>query len=56
MIALAEGSVNPPGSITVSEGGLIYVVNNGGHKVTKHSSVKSDADVLTTMTVPFFQS
>jgi hypothetical protein len=37
-------------NITAGQGGLIYLINSGGHTVTKHSSVVVDANLLSTVT------
>ena len=37
-------------NITSGQGGLVYLINTGGHTVTKDSAVKADANFLTTVT------
>jgi len=37
-------------NITSGQGGLVYLVNTGGHTVTKDSAVKADANFLATVT------
>lgn len=37
-------------NITSGQGGLVYLVNSGGHTVTKDSAVKADANFLATVT------
>ena len=36
-------------NITAGQGGILYVVNSG-HTITKHASVKVDANLLATVT------